>query len=131
MGEQAARYMSYRRKPDKAPVVGEAKALDRMQAEAIEAGATLHSNGQGGLPASTVLGVMRRDQYQCKRCGGRQDLTIHHKADILASDYLRRLHKVAGRTDPKNLVVLCQSCHDSVHEQSRAEGTDAPENNQK
>lgn len=126
MGEQAARYMSYRRKPEKAEPVGEAKALDRMQAEAIEAGASLHSAGKGGLPASVVLGIFRRDGYRCKRCGAADDLTVHHKADILASDYLRRLHKVAGRTDPKNLVTLCHSCHDSLHEESRREGTDAP-----
>lgn len=126
MGEQAARYMSYRRKPEKPVPAGEAKALDRIQAEAIERGATLHSGGKGGLPSSVVLGVLRRDEYRCHKCGGQQDLTIHHKADILASDYLRRLHKTAGRTDPKNLTTLCQKCHDSVHEEARAEGTEAP-----
>ena len=96
MGERAARYMSYRRKPEKPESAGEAKALDRLQAEAIEAGATLHSEGRGGLPSSVVLGVLRRDSYQCKKCGGKEDLTMHHKADILASDYLRRLKKFQG-----------------------------------
>lgn len=127
MGEQAARYMSYRRKPERDVPVGEAKALDRMQAEAIEHGATLHSEGRGGLPASIVLGVLRRDEYRCHKCGGKEDLTMHHKADIFASDYLRRLHKVAGRTDARNLVTLCQKCHDSVHEQARLDSTEAPE----
>lgn len=127
MGEQAARYMSYRRKPEKPLPNSEAKALERIQYEASEYGATLHSGGKGGLPAPIVLGVLRRDEYRCKRCGGQEDLTIHHKADILASPYLRRLHKIAGRTDPKNLATLCQKCHDSVHEQAREEHTEAPE----
>lgn len=125
MGERAARYMSYRRKPEKPESAGEAKALDRLQAEAIEAEATLHSEGRGGLPSSVVLGVLRRDGYQCKKCGGKEDLTMHHKADILASDYLRRLKKVSGRTDPKNLVTICQKCHDTIHTEAREKGWDS------
>ena len=127
MGDQAARYMSYRRKPPPPVPVGESKALERMEVEALEQGATLHSQGRGGLPASAVLGILRRDGWHCHKCGDTQDLTIHHKADILASPYLRRLHKIAGRTDPKNLVTLCHPCHDDVHEEAREEGTEAPE----
>jgi hypothetical protein len=127
MGEQAARYMSFRRKPEKPMPSSDAKALDRIQIEAKEHGATLHSQGKGGLPPSIVLGVFRRDGWHCHKCGGTQDLTIHHKADILASPYLRKLHQVAGRTDPKNLATICHRCHDSIHEQARQEGTEAPE----
>ena len=127
MGEQAARYMSFRRKPEKPLPSSDAKALDRIQIEAKEHGATLHSQGKGGLPPSIVLGVFRRDGWHCHKCGGTQDLTIHHKADILASPYLRKLHQVAGRTDPKNLATICHRCHDSIHEQARQEGTEAPE----
>ena len=127
MGEQAARYMSFRRKPEKPMPSSDAKALDRIQIEAKEHGATLHSQGKGGLPPSIVLGVFRRDGWHCHKCGGTQDLTIHHKADILASPYLRKLHQVAGRTDPKNLATICHRCHDSIHEQARQDGTEAPE----
>ena len=127
MGEQAARYMSYRRRPDKDTPIGEAKALERIQAEAAEHGATLHSAGRGGLPASVVLGVFRRDGWHCHKCGGTDDLTIHHKADVLASPYLRRLHQIAGRTDPKNLATICHTCHDKIHEESRRLGTEADE----
>lgn len=127
MGEQAARYMSFRRKPEKPMPSSDAKALERIQIEAAEHGATLHSDGKGGLPATIVLGVLRRDGWHCHKCGGKEDLTIHHKADILASPYLRRLHKIAGRTDPKNLATLCQKCHDAVHEQAREEHTEAPQ----
>ena len=125
MGEKAARYMSYRSRPAPQEPEGERKALERLQAEAIEAGATLHSEGRGGMPSSVVLGVLRRDHYQCKRCGGKSDLTMHHKADILASDYLRRLKKVSGRTDPQNLVTICQSCHDAIHTEAREKGWDS------
>jgi hypothetical protein len=127
MGEQAARYMSFRRKPEKPMPSSDAKALERIQAEAIEHGATLHSQGRGGLPPSIVLGVFRRDGWHCHKCGGKQDLSIHHKADILASPYLRKLHQVAGRTDPKNLATICHRCHDSIHQHAREEGTEAPE----
>ena len=124
MGEQAARYMSFRRKPEKPMPSSDAKALERIQYEAAEYGATLHSQGRGGVPPSIVLGVFRRDEYRCKRCGGHEELSLHHKADTLASPYLRRLHQVAGRTDPKNLVTICQSCHDAIHEQAREAGTE-------
>lgn len=125
MGEQAARYMSFRRKPERPVPAGESKALERIEVEALEHGATLHSQGRGGLPASVVLGILRRDEWHCHKCGSTQDLTIHHKADILASPYLRQLHKVAGRTDPKNLVTLCHTCHDQIHQEARELGTSA------
>jgi len=125
MGDQAARYMSFRRKPQKTEPAGEVTALERMEVEALEQGATLHSQGRGGLPASVVLGIFRRDGWHCHKCGDRQDLTVHHKADILASPYLRRLHKVAGRTDPRNLVTLCHACHDDVHDDARSAGIEA------
>jgi hypothetical protein len=127
MGEVAARYMETRRKPEKPLPSGESKALQRIQAEAAEHGATLHSAGKGGLPASIVLGVYRRDGWHCHKCGGTQDLSIHHKADVLASPYLRRLHQIAGRTDPKNLATICHTCHNSIHNEARREGTEAPE----
>ena len=127
MGEIAARYMRSRKRPEKPIPATEAKALERLQAEAIEHDATLHSGGRGGMPASVVLGVMRRDGYRCHKCGGRDDLSLHHKADILASDYLRKLHKTASKNDPKSVVVICDKCHDQIHENARKEGIEAEE----
>lgn len=127
MGEVAARYMATRRKPEKPVPAGEAKALERIQDEAAANGATLHSNGKGGLPSSTVLGIYRRDGWHCHKCGGKDDLTIHHKADVLASPYLRRLHQIAGRTDQRNLATICHKCHDAIHQEARAAGEEAPE----
>lgn len=42
----------------------------------------------------------------CARCGSRDRLAIHHKND----DHYDN--------DPDNLVVLCVSCHSSVHKQA-------------
>lgn len=129
MGDLAVRFMQTRRKPEKPVPAGEQKALDRLRLEAKRHGATLHSGGEGGLPSSTVLGILRRDEYRCHKCGGREDLTMHHKADTFASPYLRRLHASTKRSDPKGIVTICQKCHDSVHEEARREGTE--QDNQK
>ena len=126
MGELASRYMSYRQKPQKRQPE-EDKAYEVLRDEAEAHGATLHSGGQGGLPASVVLGIFRRDGWHCHKCGTKEDLSIHHKADILASPYLRRLHKIAGKSDPRNLATICKRCHDQIHQQARADGTEAPE----
>lgn len=100
----------------------EAKALRTTRQEAAEAGATLHSDGRGGLPPSLVLGVLRRDGWRCKRCGEAADLSIHHKGGIFASTWLK---KMGHATTPANLVTMCNRCHDAIHEQARAEGIDS------
>lgn len=122
MGELAARFMQYRKKPQPKLSPTEAKALERLQAEAEVQGATLHSKGQGGLPPSMVLGIMRRDQWRCKRCGGQEDLSIHHKGGVVSSAYISRM---GHRNTPNALAVICNPCHDAIHDQARAEGIDS------
>jgi hypothetical protein len=98
----------------------EQAALDKMRTEAEENGATLASNGEGGLPPSLVLGVFRRDKWQCKGCGGSEMLSLHHKGHLEHpnSAWL----KAKGKSnDPNNLVTLCDECHDRVHQRDRAE----------
>lgn len=117
------------RKPQNAPkgalVPGEARALETLQNEAAALGATLRTGGRGGIPPSLVLGVLRRDGYECKikrkSCTGNQDLTVHHKGGIAASAWLINKGK---RRDFNNIVTSCHTCHDTVHEQARADGTD-------
>jgi hypothetical protein len=41
---------------------------------------------------------------------------------VLASRWLERK---GHSSDPNNLVTMCKACHDSVHQQARAEGTDS------
>lgn len=122
MGELAARYMAHNRKPEPDLSPNEAKALQKLQAEAAAHGATLHSKGHGGLPPSMVLGLMRRDEWRCKRCGGQDDLAVHHKAGAVTSKYISRM---GHKNVPAALAVVCHSCHDAIHDQARAEGVDA------
>jgi hypothetical protein len=101
--------------PRPAPVDGgEGRALDRLRAEAVAAGATLAKEGKGGLPASTALGVFRRDRYQCKNCGGREMLELHHKADLKHPPSLR-LARMSVGLDPKTICCGCEKCHDRIH----------------
>lgn len=93
---------------------GEGRALERMRAEAAAAGATLAKEGKGGLPASTALGVFRRDEYRCKRCGLRENLELHHKGDLKHPPSLR-LARMSVGLDPRTIVTCCEKCHDRIH----------------
>jgi hypothetical protein len=98
---------------------GEARALDRLRAEAAAASATLAKAGKGGLPASTALGVFRRDEFRCKRCGGREALELHHKGDLQHPPSLR-LARMSVGLDPKTIAVVCARCHDAIHRADEA-----------
>lgn len=125
MGHAAKTYMSGRKddraKQDELPPA-EAKALERLRDEAAAKGVTLATGGKGGLPPSLVLGVMRRDGYRCHRCGGRKDLSLHHKAGVVASRWLSRL---GHANKPEAIVTVCMACHDAIHDKARAEGIDS------
>ena len=51
--------------------------------------------------------VLHRDGYQCQKCKAKNiKLHVHHL-----------MFRSNGGTDtPKNLIVLCESCHDKLHE---------------
>lgn len=50
--------------------------------------------------------VLRRDNYQCTKCGTDDDqMHVHHITPV--SD--------GGSHEPRNLRTLCHSCHESVH----------------
>ena len=100
----------------------EQKALKAMQREAKAASATLARDGKGGLPPSLVLGVMRRDKYQCKRCGTNQNLIVHHKGGIVRSKWLSEM---GHKNTPQNIVTVCEECEDEQHEQARKDGVDS------
>lgn len=114
------------RKP-KPPLSPEERyALRQLRREAQNAGARLKNAGRGGLSPSLVLGVLRRDGYECKACGsnGRDTggLTLHHKGGIVESEWLS---KKGHRNEKVNLVTLCEQCHDRVHGKARAAGNDS------
>ena len=108
--------------PKPAPVDGcEARALDRLRAEAAAAGATLAKEGKGGLPSSIALGVFRRDEYRCKKCGGREMLELHHKGDLKHPPSLR-LARMSVGLEPRTIVTCCERCHDRIHSADEAQG---------
>lgn len=100
----------------------EKKALSNLRKEAKKKRATLASGGKGGLPPSLVLGVMRRDGYTCKLCGGIKDLSMHHKGGIVESNWLSNKGHL---NQPNNLVTICVSCHDRIHKKAKREGVDS------
>jgi hypothetical protein len=100
----------------------EQKALSLLRSEAKKAGATLAHDGEGGLPPSLVLHVMRRDEFTCKRCGTQENLIVHHKGGIVRSD---RLSQMGHRNVPQNIVTVCEPCEDKQHTQARKDGVDA------
>jgi hypothetical protein len=59
--------------------------------------------------ADAARQVWRRDKGSCRRCGKKKngrEMHIHH----IVSFAIKEL-----RTDPKNLVLLCDDCHKWVH----------------
>jgi 5-methylcytosine-specific restriction endonuclease McrA len=126
MSEVSANFVKARRRAGKGEQQrspGEQKALDTMRREADRWGVTLENDGEGGLPSSLVLRVMRRDKYRCKRHGGRdKPLTVHHKGGIIESKWL---DTKGHQNDPNNIVTLCTDCHDDIHEKARKEGVDS------
>ena len=100
----------------------EKRALFKLRREARQNGATLYTNGEGGLPPSLVLGVMRRDSFTCVECDGQQALQVHHKAGVVDS---RKISKLGHINRPEGLEVVCHPCHDKLHEKARAKGIDS------
>jgi len=50
--------------------------------------------------------VYRRDGYQCALCSSTRYLQIHHAVPR---------GQGGSRTDPMNLITLCQVCHSQAH----------------
>lgn len=58
--------------------------------------------------------ALERDGYECIRCGGDDDLNVHHKVPLRNFDRDKpRWHERANALD--NLVTLCRSCHSEIH----------------
>jgi len=101
-------------------------ALHKIRWEAKKAHATLTTAGRGGLSPSLVLHVMRRDEFRCKVCGSdghdKGGLQVHHKGGIVESKWLsNKGHK----NSPNNIVTICASCHDRIHDKARKEEVDS------
>ncbi len=118
MSEDLAKLVRARNRASKYSLpTEERQALRRLRRSAAENGATLHTNGEGGIAPSLALGVFRRDGWRCKRCGGATDLGLHHKGGVKQAVHWLQQGK---RSNFANLVTLCDKCHDAVHDESRS-----------
>jgi hypothetical protein len=130
VSEATAKYVEARQAVDKAKKrkinrsPQEKRALELMRKEADRYGVQLENDGEGGLPSSLVLRVMRRDKYRCKACGKRRPapISVHHKGGIVESEWL---DSKGHKNEPSNIVTICTKCHDKIHTKARDEGVDS------
>jgi len=50
--------------------------------------------------------VLRRDRWRCQQCGRRTELHVHH----------RRSRSHGGDDSESNLITLCATCHNQLHD---------------
>lgn len=149
MGEIAKKLVKSKQRPDEKPEPDqqeekqrpdEANALKKLQAAAKAQGCILSSGGKGGLQSSLVWHVFKRDaedgEFRCKVCGdiGTEDnggLGVHHKYQHITDPKARakgvRANEEGRRNDPNQLIVICATCHDKVHQKDRAENPGEPD----
>jgi 5-methylcytosine-specific restriction endonuclease McrA len=63
---------------------------------------------RSAIPPAVRRRVLARDGHRCATpgCGSTGSLEIHHRVPVSSG----------GSNDPSNLVTLCRSCHQSLHE---------------
>ena len=50
--------------------------------------------------------ILKRDNYQCQKCGGRSEIVHHRRQWSKYPEY---------RFTPSNLITLCKNCHKEIH----------------
>lgn len=112
----------------------DAAVVATIQREAKEHGATLAHDGKGGLDPKLVLERMRAADWRCENpyCPTPKealdcDHSSGHRREIFESlkqwtnPKLRAAATEAdGPKDDHFVSILCQKCHDAVHERERA-----------
>jgi len=127
---------SWARPPRRAGSGAAARAavVRHIQKEAAEHGATLAHDGKGGIDPRLALKVFRRARWRCENdeCPTpRRNLDLDHQSghpreireDPKAKKNPRDRAAAAAGDDPKDdrfLHVLCEKCHDRVHDRERA-----------
>lgn len=56
--------------------------------------------------------ILERDNHACKFCGSTYRLTVHHIRPV----------RMGGNHEPYNLVTLCPTCHNIIHQDIRQNG---------
>jgi hypothetical protein len=51
--------------------------------------------------------ILKRDKYQCKKCGSFNYIIVHHIIPL----------EKGGTHDPNNLITLCRKCHIKFHKE--------------
>src|SRR5258708_6974935 len=67
---------------------------------------TMDPSPAGDLPKNWPIlraRVLKRDGRECKHCGSRERLSVHHIVP-----------RPDGSHSPRNLVTLCDTCHDAL-----------------
>jgi hypothetical protein len=71
----------------------------------LVAGTVIARKERQTLSGSARTAFIEKRGNRCERCGGDENLTIHHKQAL----------ENGGTNDENNLLVLCETCHISVH----------------
>jgi hypothetical protein len=67
------------------------------------------------IPAKIHDEVLKRDQYQCRKCGWAvQERRPEERRQFLEVHHIEH-YKSGGPNDPENLITLCNVDHDDVH----------------
>ena len=67
--------------------------------------------------------AIKRDEYRCQRCGGKQSkakgrefkVEVHHKSGVENWQELYNSIRKNLLVDPENLETLCKECHKKDH----------------
>jgi 5-methylcytosine-specific restriction endonuclease McrA len=59
--------------------------------------------------------ILNRDNHQCKNCGSRENLQVHHRQYHINAKTGHK--KKPWEYDQKYLITLCQECHEIGHNQ--------------
>lgn len=60
------------------------------------------------------IATLERDGYKCVKCGSNAKLHVHH---IDCSGRFKKTNSEICNNDIKNLLTLCNSCHQTLHTQ--------------
>ncbi len=111
----------------------DARIVKRIQREAKAHGATLAHDGRGGIDPRRALRAFRRARWRCEnpKCPTpKKNLDLDHQSghpkELREDPEARRdprARAAARDPDPKDdrtIHVLCEKCHDRVHDRERA-----------
>ena len=108
-----------------------AAVIKRIQAEAKKNGATLKSDGKGGLDPNLALAAFRKSGWKCSVPGcktAKESLDLDHiggheleiKQDPKAAAQLKKSATKGKQNNLDGVHVLCARHHDRVHQRERS-----------